>query len=235
MRYHALACDYDGTIATNGRVNPETINALERLKASGRKLILVTGRQLDDLLEVFPSSTNFDRIVAENGALVFDPATREEHLLSTPPAEEFINRLTQKHVTPLSIGKIIVATQVPNETIVLDVIRELGLDFRVIYNKGAVMILPSGINKATGLKAALDQLSLSLRSVVGVGDAENDHAFLTTCGWAVAVANAIESLKKQVNFTTRADNGAGVAELIDMLLNNEGAAKNLDAPPEAGD
>ena len=48
----------------------------------------------------------------------------------------------------------------------------------MIFNKGAVMILPSGVNKATGLAAALEELGLSPHNVVGVGDAENDHAFL---------------------------------------------------------
>jgi HAD superfamily hydrolase (TIGR01484 family) len=60
---------------------------------------------------------------------------------------------------------------------VLETIRELGLELQVIFNKGAVMVLPSGINKATGLRAALDELQLSPHDAVAVGDAENDHAF----------------------------------------------------------
>src|SRR5262249_6122263 len=31
MRYHALACDYDGTIAWDGRVSEPTINALQEV------------------------------------------------------------------------------------------------------------------------------------------------------------------------------------------------------------
>ena len=50
MRYHALACDFDGTLARNGRVDGHTLAALERLLATGRKLILVTGRELHELL-----------------------------------------------------------------------------------------------------------------------------------------------------------------------------------------
>ncbi|RUR74844.1 HAD family hydrolase [Chlorogloeopsis fritschii PCC 9212] len=69
MRYLALATDYDGTLATDGRVNDETLAALKRLQASGRKLILVTGRQLDDLQRAFPQFDCFDCIVAENFAL----------------------------------------------------------------------------------------------------------------------------------------------------------------------
>ena len=42
MRYLALACDYDGTLAHHGRVDKPTLESLERLLASGRKLVLVT-------------------------------------------------------------------------------------------------------------------------------------------------------------------------------------------------
>ena len=38
MRYLALAADYDGTLASAGTVDTDTIQAIERLVASGRKL-----------------------------------------------------------------------------------------------------------------------------------------------------------------------------------------------------
>ena len=53
MRYLVLASDYDGTLATDGVVDDETVRAVERLVHSGRKLILVTGRELPDLESVF--------------------------------------------------------------------------------------------------------------------------------------------------------------------------------------
>ena len=49
-------------------------------------------------------------------------------------------------------GRCIVATWEPHERHVLETIRDLGLELQVIFNKGAVMVLPSGINKATGLR-----------------------------------------------------------------------------------
>ena len=70
MRYLALATDYDGTLAQDGRVTQETMASLEKLRATGRKLILVTGRELDELLRIFPGASLFERIVAENGAQI---------------------------------------------------------------------------------------------------------------------------------------------------------------------
>ena len=155
MRYLALACDYDGTLATQGRVNEETVDALQHVLASGRKLILVTGRQLEDLLGIFPQVNLFERVVAENGALLYRPASREEKVLATPPPEEFLWALRDRGVWPFSTGRVIVATHHPHENEVLDAIRHLGLELQVIFNKGAVMVLPSGVNKAIGLAQAL--------------------------------------------------------------------------------
>ena len=218
MRYLALACDYDGTLATDGRVGNKTLAALGRLRTSGRKLLLVTGRELDDLCSVFPHSQLFDWIVAENGALLYQPSRRLEKVLGDRPPEQFIRALRQRGVEPLSTGRVIVATRQPHETAVLQVIAELGLELQIIFNKGAVMVLPPGVNKATGLAAALRELNLSAARIVGVGDAENDHAFLSLCGCAVAVANALPAVKERATFVTRADHGAGVVEVVDELI-----------------
>jgi hydroxymethylpyrimidine pyrophosphatase-like HAD family hydrolase len=217
MRYLALACDYDETLASQGRVAAETLAALERLLASGRKLVLVTGRQLEDLLRTFPHVGLFERVVAENGALLYRPASRDVIPLGSPPPSEFVGALRARGIEPLSTGQVIVATVHPHETTVLEVIRQLGLELQVIFNKGAVMVLPAGINKATGLAAALREMRLSPHNVAGIGDAENDHAFLSLCECSATVANALRTLKQGADTVTRAADGMGVVELIDAL------------------
>ncbi len=218
MRYLALATDYDGTLATDGTVDRETVAALRRIAATGRKLILVTGRQLNDLLHVFPEATLFDSIVAENGAVLYRPASRETHVLAPPPSPRFIEALRRRGVKPVWVGQVVVATVQPNEASVFDVIRELGLDLRVILNKGSVMVLPASVDKASGLRAALDELALLPQDVVAIGDAENDQAFLAICGCGVAVANALEAVKAGAGHVTRGEAGAGVREIIDSLI-----------------
>jgi HAD superfamily hydrolase (TIGR01484 family) len=218
MRYHALATDYDGTLAHDGRVDKPTLAALEKLLATGRKLVLVTGRELDQLLGIFPEIHLFEQVVAENGALLYTPGTREEKRLAEPPPPEFVARLRELGVGPISVGRVIVATWTPYETTVLRTIREMGLELQVIFNKGAVMVLPAGVNKASGLKAALRALGMSPHEVIGVGDAENDHAFLSICECGAAVSNALPALKEHADLVTRADHGAGVAELIEELV-----------------
>jgi len=221
MRYLALACDYDGTLAHDGAVSQATLDAVERLIHSGRKLVLVTGRELSDLQSVFPRLDICERVVAENGAVLYNPATREKKILANRPPDDFIQRLRHSGVTRMSVGDVIVATWQPFAQVVLEAIRESGLELQVIFNKEAVMILPSGTNKMTGLCSALEELRLSRHNVIGIGDAENDHAFLSSCECAVAVANAIPALQERADFVTASPRGAGVAELIERLIEND--------------
>jgi hydroxymethylpyrimidine pyrophosphatase-like HAD family hydrolase/GTPase SAR1 family protein len=221
LRYLVLACDFDETLARGGRVAPETVAALERLTASGRKLMLVSGRELDDILRIFPEAKLCARIVAENGALIYNPATREKKPNGDPPPDEFIRALQHKKVEPLAVGHVIVATVQPHETTVLSTIRDLGLELQVIFNKGAVMILPAGVNKASGLARALQDSCISPHNVAAIGDAENDHALLKLAECAVAVANALPTLKERADFVTQAENGRGVVELIDEIVSED--------------
>jgi len=221
LYFLALATDYDGTLAHDGVVDPESVAAIRRLKNSGRRLILVTGRELPDLQRAFPELAGCDLIVAENGALLYEPGTGRETVLAPAPPEAFVARLRERGVQPLSVGRSIVATWEPMQDIVLETIRELGLELQIVFNKGAVMVLPSGVNKASGVAAALVECGLSPHNVVGIGDAENDHAFLAMCGCSVAVANALDSIKAGADMVTRGARGDGVRELIEQLLESD--------------
>ncbi|HEX5280750.1 MAG TPA: HAD-IIB family hydrolase, partial [Micropepsaceae bacterium] len=171
----------------------------------------------------FPKLDLFDFVVAENGALLYDPAAQTETPLAGAASPELFEALKARGARPLSMGRCIVATREPYQIAALEEIRRLGLELEIIFNKGAVMVLPSGVNKASGLRVALDGLRLSPHNVIGVGDAENDHAFLSYCGCSAAVANALPALRDRTHLVMQHPRGRGVAELIDMIIAGDGA------------
>lgn len=218
MVHKVLASDYDGTIAEKGIVASDTIAALRRFRDAGGTLALVTGREVQDLQSIFPELQVFHWIVAENGAVLHETATKQESLLAEPPPQAFINALTAQGVSPLYVGQVIVATYDSHLPKINDLISQMDLKLEISLNKGAVMILPTGCDKATGLRALLERTGIAVGESVGVGDAENDIPLLEAAGLGVALANALPSLKKKADLVMSKPAGAGVAELIDRLL-----------------
>lgn len=197
---------------------PSLLAALVRFRETGRRLVLVTGRRMPELRKIFPRLGLFDRVVAENGALLFDPANDKIRALAERPPPAFAAELERRGVTPLELGEVIVATRRHHEETVRVVVAELGLDLGLILNKDAVMVLPTGIDKGSGLREALGELSISPLDTVGIGDAENDADFLAICGCGVAVADALPSLKERADLVTEKDEGEGVTELIERIM-----------------
>lgn len=148
----------------------------------------------------------------------YRPSDNFSKLLCPPASTALAQKLGEARAQPLSVGRAIIATREPYETLVIELIKELGLELQVIFNKGAVMVLPNGVNKATGLRRALKDMHIDPQNVPAIGDAENDHAFLSMCGAGVAVANALPMLKERADFVTKGARGAGLTELIDRIL-----------------
>src|SRR5213082_2179184 len=117
MRCQVLACDYDGTLASDRRIAPQTMRALGRVRDSGRRIVLVTGRQLDDLLGACPGIDFFDWVVAENGAVLYEPRGKRVDDLAAPPPAACLAALERAGV-PFSTGRVVVATVVPHQTAV---------------------------------------------------------------------------------------------------------------------
>jgi hydroxymethylpyrimidine pyrophosphatase-like HAD family hydrolase/energy-coupling factor transporter ATP-binding protein EcfA2 len=221
VNIHVFATDYDGTIAEGNRVSDATARALARVRATGRKLLLVTGRMLPDLQSVCPDLERmFDAVVAENGALVYFPERRDVRTLGAPPETTLVEALRRRGV-PFDLGSAILATEAPFAEAALAAIQETGVERTLVFNKGALMLLPGGVTKGTGLATALATLELSPHNMVGIGDAENDHAFLSMCECAVAVADAVPALRERADYVTRGRAAQGAVEFIEEHLLND--------------
>ena len=155
MIIHVFACDYDGTIAVDGRVAEPTARALERVCQSGRKLVLVTGRTLPDLERAYPECERmFDAIVAENGAVLYRPGTREVRALGAPPEPSLLQALRRRGVA-FALGTSSIHTAAAAAEATLAAIREVGVERTLVFNRDSLMLLPAGVTKGSGLEAAL--------------------------------------------------------------------------------
>jgi len=215
-----LAADGDGTLVRGDKMSRRLVQAIQALRRSGRKTLLVTGETISQV-EKFPHFRLFDCVVAENGDVLFWPRTRHRRPLCGSPPQRLLRALHKARYRAIRRGHTIISFKRADPTQLAKVLRPLHLEWHVIRNRRAVMLLPSGIDKSFGLDRALKAMRLPASRVVALGDAENDSCFLGCCGLSVAVANAKRRVKTMATLTTRDPAGKGAADIISMILRDE--------------
>jgi hydroxymethylpyrimidine pyrophosphatase-like HAD family hydrolase len=218
MRHRVLACDYDGTLATEGVCSDQTVEALQRVAAAGVRLVLVTGRTREELEDVFDPGTLFEAIVVENGAVVIDVTTGKEELLAPKIPARLVTEFERTGVTPLVVGRVLCSTAWSQQPKLSAAIAKVGVDRQVVRNRDSAMVLPAGISKRTGLEVALRDLGESPSATVAVGDGENDVALFAVAGVSVAVANAVDVLKTRADVVLSEANGRGIQSLAAAIV-----------------
>lgn len=186
MKFNVLALDYDGTIASHGKMNPEVALAIREARAGGIKVVLVTGRILSDLRRVMHEDDLFDAIVTENGA-VLTFCNGWTRVLGQPASREVLSEFVDQGIQ-IAFGDCIVEADASDAQKMLKIIKKMQLPLMLVFNHGRVMVLPQGITKSSGLHEALDTMRLSVHNCLGIGDAENDHSLLDACEVGVAVS-----------------------------------------------
>lgn len=208
----AVGVDYDGTLTVDRRPTAEVLDALVEARRRGLRIVLVTGRILRELYEVFPDAGEyFNAIVAENGAVL--RIGDRLHLLAEPVPARLADAL-ERDQQSVRRGQALIACDEGCGAVALDAIHRMGLDCQLVYNRRSLMIVPAGVTKATGFRAALLELGLSPHNAIVIGDAENDLALMEAAEIGVAVGNSIESLKAHADIVLAQDDGEGVAALL---------------------
>ena len=217
MYCRVIACDFDGTGATDGHPAPEFYAALATARTHGIVTLLVTGRVLEDVERICEDVSIFDAVVAENGAVVDLCRLGRTIQFGRPLPERFLGELRAQGV-PFHTGAVIVGTWEQHANQVLELIRRLAIDAQMVFNRGALMVLPGGVNKAAGVHRALDELGRSERNLIAFGDAENDIPMLLEAEVGVAARNAVPAIDALADDRLSQPGGAGVAHYINKLI-----------------
>ncbi len=85
-----------------------------------------------------------------------------------------------------------------------------GPNFFTILNKDA--------GKTFALKKIMEMFKINRREVLSIGDSPNDVGMLKLAGTGIAVANALESVKKAADYLVSDNDHSGVAEAIQKFV-----------------
>jgi hydroxymethylpyrimidine pyrophosphatase-like HAD family hydrolase len=211
--FRALACDFDGTLASSDQVGAPARAALQKARDAGLRLFLVTGRTFFDLTRVCDCLHLFDAVVAENGAVLYYPRDAMIRDQGPPLPGRLLAELDRRAVA-YHAGRVIVGTARADEPAVRAALADAGVSCDVVYNRAALMLIPAGISKGKGLESVLRGFRLSRHDVLAVGDAENDLALFEACGWAACPANGVAAVRERADWIFPGENGDAVAAAV---------------------
>lgn len=213
MKLSVMALDYDGTLAIDGVMEPSVREAIAAARGNGVIVLIVTGRILDELRRVAGDLHFADGVVAENGAIVHFPDSGHTRVLAPHVPAGFVEALHERGVAA-GAGQCLVDADAADRGVILETIRQMELPLVLVFNKGRVMMLPEGVTKATGLRAALEMLRRSERNTLAIGDAENDHELLRVAEFGAAVAWGSASLRAAADFVIPGNTPAAIGRYI---------------------
>ena len=224
MVTRAILTDLDRTLtgpdlALDARIPPR----LAMLRARGIRVVVVTGRTLEHVVAMRLAEFS-DAIVAENGAVL-----RHANGMVEVEAHDFAQRCRDA-LGPLAVrfhwGRSLASGPRELAPACAHLLREHHVAHGASYNAEELMLLPPGVDKATGARRALAKLDLTLRDAVAIGDGENDVPMLLTAGDSAAPANAHAAARAAAKRRLDGAYADGFLELSDLIL-----ASTL--PPEA--
>jgi hydroxymethylpyrimidine pyrophosphatase-like HAD family hydrolase len=213
MLFKALACDFDGTLASEDRIGEEARTALGQARAAGLRLVLVTGRTFFELTRVCDCLELFEAVVAENGAVLYYPGEAMIRDQGPPPPRRLLAELDRRGIY-YQAGRVIVGTARSDEPVVREALAAADDRRDIVYNRGALMLLPTGVSKGTGVQQAIRLLSLSPHDVLALGDGENDLPLFEACGWSGCPASGGPEVQVRADWIFPGENGQSIAAAI---------------------
>lgn len=240
--------DIDDTLTEHGRLAPEVLSALARLRQAGITLVAVTGRPTYWALPLLRLCA-LDAVIAENGASAFwlddkgvqqslfyaDAATRREHrCILEAFAEKLESRFPQVRVADdapqrvgdlaFDIGESIPPLPAAQVEEVLDFMREHGFHATASSIHAHASLAPFS-KQVTSERVLAEVLGVddaaARETYVFVGDSGNDAPMFAHYPHSVGVANVTAHLHRLPSppvYVTQGGYGAGFVEVADAIL-----------------
>jgi hydroxymethylpyrimidine pyrophosphatase-like HAD family hydrolase len=211
--FKALACDFDGTLAFQDRIRPAVAAALEEARRARVRLVLVTGRTFFELTRVCDCLELFDAVVAENGAVVYYPGSAMIRDQGPPVPGRLLAELDRRGIY-YQVGRVILGTARRDETGVKEALAAAGVTRELVHNRAALMLLPAGVSKGSGVQQVLRFLGLSFHDVLALGDAENDLPLFDACGFSGCPSDGLPAVQARADWVFPGGHGDGIAAAI---------------------
>ncbi len=216
--HNILIFDYDGTLTYETSEVPQVArDALKKMKEKGLATLgIISGRDLSFLMKVDQALSNvFSFLIADNGAVSYFSDLKRKEVLGKEWAEK-AKRLFPTSGIPMHSSEVMFATSIQYAPRFSEFLSKSGFEAKLIPNRDSLMIVPPNVDKGTGVAATIQHFGTTRKLFLTCfGDGENDLALFAPADLGVAVANAVDALKKIADVVTEKPGGYGVAEYLD--------------------
>ncbi len=223
MMFRLLVVDIDGTI-TDGqrRLSLQAVEAVRRAEAAGLPVSLASGNVLPFVEAAAVLIGTSGPLIAEDGGAI--AIGREVRFLG---GREEVDRALEVLRAELGVvetrsSRLRVAGATIERTVGVEEVRRVlashGFNLVAVDSGFAIHIKEPHVNKGNALRAVAESLGISTDEIVAVADGPNDVELLRCAGLGFAVANSPEEVKRAAGRVTGLPDGAGVAEIVDMIL-----------------
>lgn len=240
MKY--LFIDFDGTLRTDDkRVTKRTINALKLAEKKGYELVICTGRTKDYAARIRADVGVGRYVIFNNGGGIYDCQkwnVVHTNSINTESIHMLCDLAIKYQNVYLEIQPLL--TQVNLQSYNLDTIHLLEGELKDIPligvgNRHKALADPEflkqdlyyydinaeGVSKGKGVENFCKIFKVDRADTIGIGDGENDIPMLRSCGYGVAMGNAIKQLKEIADFIADTNNNDGVAKFVESLVDKK--------------
>lgn len=213
----AIILDLDGTLTKGGedRISGKLKSALEDFKRDGWMLILATGRDKIYLESREDLRGLFNGWVCEAGASIYIPSTRTYRVLIDDEWFSFIGEVKNLECIVPKENTVNILCNECLESISF-IASRFGVEFKILNNKGSLLLLPKNINKSYGVNELLKLMNFK-GFIAAVGDSEVDVEMLEEADFKAAPSNADKIVKELVDYVSPRDDGEGVIDILSIL------------------
>lgn len=223
LNIKAFAVDIDGTLTENGNgmIYLPAVSKMRFLEKIGYRVFFVTGRSSVEayVLSVFLGITRV--AVGENGGVV-SKGPSEHTILGNKDlclkGYEILKQSLSVDIKPVfpRLSEVVLQRTFDIEE-GKNILKENGMKLDIVDSKYAFHINELGVNKARGLKLALEFLNIEPKEVVAIGDSETDIPVFTNCGLSIALGHSDDEVKVHANHVVDGKEGVGLCDAIDYV------------------
>ena len=224
-----IVFDVDGTLMDAEGYHPDLIPLIREVEARGLPISLASGRTLPNVTPIKQSLGVTGFIVAENGGMVWDSNEGHEIMAladgsrAKAAAQWLATQIDGFDPAGIESNRWRETEWCLFEKEDEDLMRELLADTEwsdliVVPTGFAIHICAPGIDKAGGLRLALEQRGVEPERVIVCGDAPNDVSMFDLCGFSVAVNDARSSVVEGADCLTEARGTEGSLELLRAVI-----------------